>query len=48
MRAIVPGWYATDSVKWLTRVTVLETRSRTLGVEEYRYRVRARPGRAGG
>jgi DMSO/TMAO reductase YedYZ molybdopterin-dependent catalytic subunit len=24
VRAVVPGWYATDSVKWLTRVTVLE------------------------
>jgi DMSO/TMAO reductase YedYZ molybdopterin-dependent catalytic subunit len=26
VRAIVPGWYATDSVKWLTRVTVLGRR----------------------
>jgi DMSO/TMAO reductase YedYZ molybdopterin-dependent catalytic subunit len=24
LRAIVPGWYATDSVKWLRRITVLE------------------------
>ncbi|HEX4365098.1 MAG TPA: sulfite oxidase [Solirubrobacteraceae bacterium] len=24
VRAIVPGWYATDSVKWLTRITILE------------------------
>jgi DMSO/TMAO reductase YedYZ molybdopterin-dependent catalytic subunit len=23
VRAIVPGWYATDSVKWLTRLTVV-------------------------
>ena len=24
VRAVIPGWYATDSVKWLTRITVLE------------------------
>ncbi|HEY3921057.1 MAG TPA: sulfite oxidase [Gaiellaceae bacterium] len=24
VRAIVPGWYATDSVKWLKRITVLD------------------------
>lgn len=24
LRAIVPGWYATDSVKWLSRISVLE------------------------
>ena len=24
LRAIVPGWYATDSVKWLRRITVLD------------------------
>jgi sulfite oxidase len=24
VRAVVPGWYATDSVKWLTRITVLD------------------------
>ena len=24
VRVVVPGWYATDSVKWLTRITVLE------------------------
>ncbi len=24
VRAIVPGWYATDSIKWLARITVLD------------------------
>jgi len=24
VRVVVPGWYATDSVKWLTRITVAE------------------------
>jgi DMSO/TMAO reductase YedYZ molybdopterin-dependent catalytic subunit len=24
VRAVVPGWYATDSVKWLTRITVID------------------------
>jgi DMSO/TMAO reductase YedYZ molybdopterin-dependent catalytic subunit len=24
VRAIVPGWYATDSVKWLTQITVID------------------------
>ncbi|MDX6665457.1 MAG: hypothetical protein QOG68_1663 [Solirubrobacteraceae bacterium] len=24
VRAVIPGWYATDSVKWLTRITVID------------------------
>src|SRR3954454_8711087 len=24
VRAVIPGWYATDSVKWLHRITVIE------------------------
>ncbi len=39
VRAIVPGWYATDSVKWLTRVTVLETPfTGPWELDDYRYR----------
>jgi DMSO/TMAO reductase YedYZ molybdopterin-dependent catalytic subunit len=39
LRAIVPGWYATDSIKWLTRVTVLsEPFQGPFEVEDYRLR----------
>ena len=45
VRAIVPGWYATDSVKWLTRITVLETEfTGPWEAEDYRYRA---PGETG-
>ncbi len=45
LRAIVPGWYATDSIKWLARITVLETAfTGPWEAEDYRYRA---PGETG-
>ena len=45
VRVIVPGWYATDSVKWLVRVTVLEHEfTGPWEAEDYRYRA---PGETG-
>lgn len=45
VRAIVPGWYATDSVKWLARITVLETEfTGPWEADDYRFRA---PGETG-
>jgi DMSO/TMAO reductase YedYZ molybdopterin-dependent catalytic subunit len=41
LRAIVPGWYATDSVKWLTRIAVLDAPfDGPFEVDDYRLRDR--------
>jgi sulfane dehydrogenase subunit SoxC len=46
VRAIVPGWYATDSVKWLTRITLLQTEfTGPWEADDYRYRAAGETGR---
>jgi len=45
VRAIVPGWYATDSIKWLARITILDREfDGPWELEDYRLRA---PGESG-
>jgi DMSO/TMAO reductase YedYZ molybdopterin-dependent catalytic subunit len=42
LRLVVPGWYASDSIKWLKRIVLLETPfDGPFEVEDYRLRVDA-------
>ena len=46
LRAVVPGWYATDSIKWLRRIAVLD-RPFDGPFEAVDYRLAQEPGQAG-